>query len=82
MQEQINLDELSVEQLEALCFRLVEQQTNINRNLQMAQQELNNNLQTAQQELNRKRKAPAPEDEPEIATEDSELETDIIEHDD
>lgn len=46
--ETINLDELSIEQLEALCFRLVEQQTSVNNNLQLAQQELNKKRQTAQ----------------------------------
>lgn len=49
MQDTINLEELSVEQLEALCFRLVEQQTNINNNLQITQAQLAKKRQEAQQ---------------------------------
>ncbi len=44
----INVDTLSVEQLESLAYRLVEQQNNIN-----------NNLTIVQQELAKKRAAPA-----------------------
>lgn len=49
-QDTINLEELSVEQLEALCFRLVEQQTNVNNNLQVSQAQLNKKRQEAQQQ--------------------------------
>lgn len=50
MQDTINLEELSVEQLEALCFRLVEQQTNLNNNLQVSQAQLAKKRQEAQKQ--------------------------------
>jgi hypothetical protein len=46
--ETIELESLSIEQLEALCFRLVEQQTNVNNNLQVSQAQLNKKRQEAQ----------------------------------
>lgn len=36
----INLQTLTIEQLEALAYRLVEQQSNLNNNLALVQQEL------------------------------------------
>lgn len=40
MDNQLDITTLTVEQLESLAFRLVEQQTQVNQNLSIVQQEL------------------------------------------